>query len=77
MSDKPIIPGSPEWHQRVNKMLAEEKNPPGVWYMSFASEVDGWLGGCFVKAKGPTSAMQESHARGCNPGGSIKTMYAG
>lgn len=67
------LPGSPEWHARVALMLAEEATQPEEWwFMSFVK--DGkFAGACVIRARGVASAMRNSHALGCNPGGEI--MY--
>jgi hypothetical protein len=51
--------------------------PVGVWYLSFVSDKDDWLGGCFVLATDALSAVQEAHRQGCNPGGEVAIMGPG
>jgi hypothetical protein len=66
-----MIPGSPEWHARVETMLANEaRQPEHWWYLSFATAT-AFLGGAFVRARGPASAIKEAHTRGINPGGEV------
>lgn len=68
-----VVPGSPEWHARIELMREQEGLlPEQWWYMSFVK--DGrFAGACLVRARGPVTAMQEAHRQGCNPGGEI--MY--
>lgn len=58
--------------------LATEKLNPdkGIYYLSFMSE-DGWLGGCFVAADGPVTAVRISHELGINPGGEVAILWLG
>lgn len=44
--------------------------PTGLWYLSFANET-GFLGGCFVEAKGASTATHRAHQLGINPGGEV------
>ncbi len=68
-------PGSPEWKRKIVRMLAEEaKLPLSGWYMSFA-EPGKFLGGCYLEARGPASALRLSHELGINPGGQV--MHVG
>lgn len=65
------VPGSPEWHERVEKLLAEEaKQPLGWWYLSFA-EPGKFLGAAFIQARGMTLAIRRAHSLGINPGGEV------
>lgn len=53
------------------RMRANEAQNDPVWhYISFADE-RGFLGACWVKARGTIDACSIAHARGCNPGGSV------
>jgi hypothetical protein len=58
---------------RTAELLLEEiRNNPVEWYyISFAlkKEQGGFLGGLYIKASGPTSAVKLASARGLNPGG--------
>jgi hypothetical protein len=51
-------------------LLAEEAEPEGWWYLSFATS-EGFLGGVFVKARGPATANRRTHRLGVNPGGEV------
>lgn len=52
-------------------LVTEKLNPDrGIYYLSFVDE-SGWLGGCFVAADGPVTAVQISHRHGINPGGEV------
>ena len=67
------VPGSPEWHKRVDGMMAaESRNPMGWYYLSFA-EPGRFLGGVLIQARGPTLALQATHQLGINPGGQVAT----
>lgn len=60
-----------EFRNRVNQMLAEDrKHPMAWWYLSFA-DTDGWRGGAFIKAHGPTEALYIAKRRGVSPGGEV------
>jgi hypothetical protein len=65
-----------ERRQRIASFLAEESQAEPRWiYLSFVDpdrpEGDRFLGACWVKAGGFTTALQISHARGINPGGEV------
>lgn len=64
----------PEHERRLaglKRMARAEIDQPLVWhYLSFADE-SGFLGASWVKARGMLDAIQISHARGCNGGGSV------
>lgn len=48
----------------------ERGQPERIWYISFATET-AFLGGVFVKARGPNSALEATHKHRCNPGGEV------
>lgn len=67
-----LTPGSHEWHAKVQRLRAEESaHPEAWWWLSFGDET-GWLGSCFVKARGFTLALEEARRRGINPGGQCR-----
>lgn len=45
--------------------IPEEEHHPGG---------PSWLGGCFVLASDPGSAIGVAHLRGCNPGGQVAAL---
>jgi len=45
-------------------------NPLRLWYLSYASETD-FLGGCYLLAFGPVSAVMRVQVEGFNPGGEV------
>lgn len=66
-----MIPGSPEWKARVDRILAQElKTPERLFYLSFADE-NGWRGAIVTLAHGITDAMQKTHRLNINPGGEV------
>jgi len=68
-----MIPGSPEWHARINRMLVEESKLPKRWfYISFAGPK--FLGAVFVEAQGPATVTRRTHELGINPGGEALTI---
>ncbi len=68
-----LKPGSLEWKRKIASMLAEEaKQPLGGYYLSFA-EPGKFLGGVYLEAHGPTSALRLTHELGINPGGEVMT----
>ena len=57
----------------ILEKIADELLHPeniGIYYLSFAEE-DGFLGGAFVYASGPVSAVERTHELGINPGGEV------
>ena|ERR1700688_3762477 len=70
-------PGSAEWKARLQSLLAEEfREPLSWWYLSFA-EPGRFLGAVIVQAHGPTSAIQNAHSLGINPGGQVMSLGIG
>jgi hypothetical protein len=58
----------------LRRMMANENAAAPFWhYLSFADE-RGFLGVCWVEARGFLDACRIAHAHGCNPGGSVKGM---
>ena len=57
---------------RALELVQEEllHNNLGLWYLSYASETD-FLGGCYLLAFGPVSAVMRVQAEGFNPGGEV------
>jgi len=54
--------------------VERESNPVAFWhYLSFADE-RGFLGVCWVKARGLIDACQIARKRGCNPGGEVMCL---
>jgi hypothetical protein len=52
-------------------MMADESRREPFWhYLSFADE-RGFLGVCWVKARGIIDTTQVADAHGCNPGGEV------
>lgn len=68
------LPGSPEWLAHVAAIKAQEATQPEQWWwLSFGLPGKGnWLGGCCVKARGFTLALNEAIRLGINPGGECK-----
>lgn len=60
---------------RAAELMADEQADPheGIYYLSFASET-GFLGGAFVVAIGPISAIAKTHDLGFNPGGEVMVI---
>lgn len=61
---------------RIRTVINEERHssqvPDGaVWWLSFADEIEGFLGVAIVEGDGPASAMQNATELGINPGGEI------
>jgi hypothetical protein len=70
MSGRKYEPGSPEWWAHARAMeAAERRGDKGWWYLSFARDKahGGFLGGCFVEAYGPVTALSEANRLGINP----------
>lgn len=67
-------PGSPEWKVRVAAIKAQEAlQIEQWWWLSFGLPGKGnWRGGCCVKARGLTLAIEEAIRLGINPGGECK-----
>ena len=60
-----------EFQQRLNTLLAEEgKKPLRWWYLSYAAE-EGFRGGVYIQAHGPTEATYLSRHRHLSPGGEV------
>lgn len=74
-------PGSPEWLAHVAACRVEEAarpEPEQWWWLSFGLPGKGnWLGGCMVKGRGFTTALDEATRLGINPGGECKGYPAG
>ena len=67
----------PERKARIQQvLLAEQSNPEGWWWLSFASASDKFLGACLVRARGPATAAREAHLHNCNPGGEVCSIRA-
>ena len=66
--------------ERERQLIAAEiDNPPGWWYLSFATvqtddEPSRFLGACIVQGQGPTTALDRSRRLRINPGGEVLTM---
>lgn len=60
---------------RAAELMADEQADPheGIYYLSFAAET-GFLGGAFVRAIGPISAIAKTHDLGFNPGGEVMVI---
>jgi hypothetical protein len=55
----------------LRRMMADESGREPFWhYLSFADE-RGFLGVCWVKARGIIDATRIADAHGCNPGGEV------
>jgi hypothetical protein len=71
MSGRKYEPGSPEWWAHARAMEADERarGIKGWWYLSFArpKAEGGFLGGCFIEAYGPVTALSEATRLGINP----------
>ncbi len=57
---------------RALELVQEEllNNPLQLWYLSYATE-EKFLGGIFVLAFGPVSAVMRVQAEGLSPGGEV------
>lgn len=66
-------PGSKEWYERRDTLLAEESTQPERWhYCSFADDSrGGFLGALFIRGRGTLHVSQLSHMLGLNPGGQM------
>ena len=70
-----------DMEEKVKRFIAlEQDNPERWWWLSFA---DGdlpkgrqFLGACLVQGRGLATAISNSHALGCNPGGSCQGLEA-
>lgn len=67
-----------ERRRRIASFLANEREAEPRWfYLSFVDDDrpkgDRFIGACWVKAGGPTIALQKAHMLGCNPGGHVMT----
>lgn len=65
-----------ERQRRIASFLEKERQEEARWYyLSFVdpdrSEGNRFLGVCWVKAGGPTTAIQSAHVHGINPGGQV------
>jgi hypothetical protein len=61
-----------QFARRKRELINQErKNPPGWWYLSFASHDSGFLGCVIVQAQGMVTAIDRSHRLGINPGGEV------
>lgn len=50
----------------------EASEPEQWWWLSFASEADGFLGVIIVSASGFITAVDQTHWMGINPGGEVQ-----
>lgn len=56
---------------RLQFLLDQEAAAPkGWWWLSFASEEDGFLGVILIHARGFMTAIMQTQLMGINPGGS-------
>jgi hypothetical protein len=61
-----------EKFQRAMRMVEDEvcANPLGLWYLSYADD-DGFRGGVYIEANGPTSAVMTASMAKLSPGGEV------
>jgi len=65
-----------ERRRRIADFAEKERgNEKRWWYLSFVDDDrpkgDRFVGACWVKAGGPTLAIQSAHVYGINPGGQV------
>ncbi len=65
------VPGSPEWIERVQRLMDEESEQPERLFMLSFADDDGLRGVVITREHGPTRAHRKTHALGINPGGEV------